>query len=688
MEYYDNILCISHAELTGGDPMDPNPLQRPIMTEANFKYYKSKKKFRVVNRACYGTPALVAYHTLPDRIKEKVVAKYGDPEASKKRHVLKERIVRDLVAEQRYFYRPIFEGTDVFLKPDVAERYTVNASVLNAVIQLTSQRELCVKSYGKPFGRIWPEVSRDLNTIQEEVGCRLPQNHLSLKRLVARYKEEGYDALISAKHGNNNARINKLSEQDALIVELLGDGRNLSDAMVARLYNVVAEKMGWRTATPSTIANYRKEHPECFAGRHGKQAFANEKLMQVKRFTATAPMYFWCVDGWDVELFYQKTYRNAEGTQVTTYHNRPTVVAIVDPFNFYIVGYAIGRHESPGLIRAAFRNAFEHMRGLLGDYFQPWQIQSDNYQKKNLFPFMQTLTQHFTPAAVGNAKAKPIEPFFNRFNREYFRLFPNTSGHGVKSGQKVQVSDDWIDSHKKDFPDYAGCCAQVEQVIELHRATKRDAYLKRWNELSDDLRRPFPQTQRLLAFGETAAPRRLRGDGMHLQVGEEKFVYDCFNPEFRNYGHVDFFLRYDPSDMRQVIAIENIGTKKEPQEGGMRFVLERKYEQPMALMDRKEGDAEELARVKRFNKGVIVDVIEKRKESGDIVREFLEENADSLADTLTAHIITDSLGRHKDVRNEVAGRKVPKAISLQDVELPDDDDFEMISGDSEFLKEF
>ena len=89
MEYYDNILCISHAELTGGDPMDPNPLQRPILTEANFKYYKSKRKFRVVNRACYGTPALVAYNSLPDRIKEKVVAKYGDPESDTRKYVLK-----------------------------------------------------------------------------------------------------------------------------------------------------------------------------------------------------------------------------------------------------------------------------------------------------------------------------------------------------------------------------------------------------------------------------------------------------------------------------------------------------------------------------------------------------------------------------------------------------------------------
>ena len=302
---------------------------------------------------------------------------------------------------------------------------------------------------------------------------------------------------------------------------------------------------------------------------------------------------------------------------------------------------------------------------------------------------MQTLTQHFTPAAVGNAKAKPIEPFFNRFNRKYFRLMPNTSGHGVKSGRAVQVSDDWIESHKKSFPDYAGCCSQIEQVIELDRTTKREAYLQRWNELEADRRRPFDPVQRLLAFGETVTPRKLRGDGMHLQVGTAQFVYDSFDPEFRALGHVDFFLRYDPSDMSRVIAIENIGTQKAPIEGGTRFVLEQKYRQPLALADRREGDAEELARVRQFNQAMVEDTIEKRRQSGEIVREFFDENAERLAGTLTAHVITDSLGRHKDVRNEVAGRKETVALPVQPAAfLGDDDDFDFVTGDREFLNDF
>ena len=148
----------------------------------------------------------------------------------------------------------------------------------------------------------------------------------------------------------------------------------------------------------------------------------------------------------------------------------------------------------------------------LGWQLPAWQIQSDNYQKKQLFPFMQTLTQHFTPAAVA-MPSKADRTFLQSLQPKYFRLMPNTSGHGVKSGRAVQVSDDWIESHKKSFPDYAGCCSQIEQVIELDRTTKREAYLQRWNELEADRRRPFDRYNACWPLARPSRPET-PGDGI------------------------------------------------------------------------------------------------------------------------------------------------------------------------------
>lgn len=680
MIYFNNIMCVSYGELTDGEADDQ------VMTTTTYRNLQTRGQIEIARRGCFGQSALVAYRSLPERYKARFVAKYGDPERLATRSSLRDLFEKDMRAED--FYRR--QTTDGYtpLKPELQQLYVNNASVLNTIIDLMAKRTASIRLRGGNSGRVVREISEELNAVQAELGCKLPRNAQALKRVIDKYKEEGYMALISKKHGNNNRRKDKLDEQRSLVIELIGDGRNFNNETVARLYNTVADRMGWASITAGTVANYKKEYPEAFAGRHGAQALRNEKLMQVKRFTSSAPMYFWTADGWDVELLYQRTYINKDGRQVTTYHNRPTVVAIVDPFNYYIIGYAIGTQETPDLIRSAFRNAFEHVYELFGDYYQPWQIQTDNYQTKVLTPFYQSLTRYYTPAAVKNAKAKPVEPFFKRVNDEYFRLLPNSSGYGVKSKAKLQVSDDWIDLHKKEYPDYDGCVRQIEAGIAYFRQKAVAQYLEAWNALPEEKRRPFSRIDWLAAFGLVAPPRKLRPNGIYLQVDGQPYQYDSFDPEFRNYGHRSFFLRYDPADMSQVLAIENTGTEKRPIEAGACFLLERKYEQPLALMDRREGDFEELERVREFNRAMKEDIIQKRKASAETVRAFFEENEERLRDTLTAHVITDSLGRHKDQRNALRTASLPTELPSSKDTGEGTDDYMVSIDENDFLNDF
>ena len=138
MEYYKNILCISYAELTSGDPDAVEEKDRPVLTEASFKYYRSKKSIQVVRRACYGQTVLVSYHSLPDRVKERVIRKYGDPEQRTGQYVLRNMVTRDTNAEQFYKDYTLDDKGFEHLDPVYVELYTANASVLNAVILRTS----------------------------------------------------------------------------------------------------------------------------------------------------------------------------------------------------------------------------------------------------------------------------------------------------------------------------------------------------------------------------------------------------------------------------------------------------------------------------------------------------------------------------------------------------------------------
>lgn len=683
MEYYNGKLCISYDDLTKGDIKSDNLVDMPIISIANYRNLYNRKKIKVVRRGCLGTPALIEYDSLPPRFKALVIAKYGDPKEASKQHVLKDMIVDDLKA-QDFFSKYTFDGFE-YLSPDKQKEYTKNASVLNAVARLVSDRTMLIKALNGNPKSVWKEVSRALNAIQKETGCNLPCNHLRLKDKMQQYQANGYKCLISKKYGNQHASKTKQTEQKALLQELLGDGRNIDNETVTKLYNAVAVRMNWETISSSTIGNYRKETElVTFAGRHGKTAYYNEKSMQIRRTKPSSPLYFWCVDGWDAELLYQSTAINKNGVKVTTYHNRPTIVTIIDPYNGYPIGYAIGTHETPELIRKAFRNAFEHTAELFGSYYRPWQIQTDNYGRGNLTAFYEACTKHFTPARAHNAKSKVVEPWFNMFNRKYCRLCSNSSGFGVKTKSKMQPSPDYLAQQKKFFPDYDGCVAQLDEMISFCRAEKRDAYLAKWNESSEADRLGFSLSEYLNLFGETTGRAiKLQPHGVTLTMSGREFVFDSFDREFREYGHSTFILKYDPENLNQILAIENAGTDRDPVEGTVRFMLIRKFMQPMALRDRAEGDYEEMQRINRFNADLDNYVIESRKQSRQVVDDFFEENAHKLNDTLTKHVLTDSLGQHKNRRNEVAGRTDPPAIMPAPVA---DEDFEVVFDELDFLK--
>jgi hypothetical protein len=49
-----------------------------------------------------------------------------------------------------------------------------------------------------------------------------------------------------------------------------------------------------------------------------------------------------------------------------------------------------------------------------------------------------------TPARVGNAKAKVIEPYFKRLNKNYCQLLPNWSGFGVTAKKESQPNAEFL----------------------------------------------------------------------------------------------------------------------------------------------------------------------------------------------------------------------------------------------------
>jgi hypothetical protein len=457
-----------------------------------------------------------------------------------------------------------------------------------------------------------------------------------------------------------NALKVKEKEQEALLDELLAKHTNLDNELISNLYNMVAQRLSWPTITAQTVGNRKKDsNLVIYAGRNGVSALSNNVLMQNKRQKPTTPMLYWTLDGWDAELLYQKTATNKSGYATTTYHNRLTMVVILDAFNKYPVGYAIGTHETPELIKEAMRNAINHTAELFGQRYNPRQLQSDNYQSKALTPVYEACTKYYTPAKIKNAKSKIVEPYFNHINKTYCKLMDNWSGHNINSGSKNQPNTEMLNKLSKFFPDEQGCRQQLEGIIAAERAKKQQEYVANWENVPTDLRLPMPIENYLLALGsKSGMTNKLVGSGLNVTIGGEKQVYDSFDLDFRKQSHQDWTILYDSQDQSQVLAV-SADTKH-------RFVLERKFVQAMAIDDRGEHDAKELKRVNDYNQKAISYITEVREENANIV-EVLFDNP-LLNDTLAKHLLVDSRGQHKDQKSKqrLAAKQGEKALLKQE----------------------
>lgn len=402
--------------------------------------------------------------------------------------------------------------------------------------------------------------------------------------------------------------------------------------------------MGWKPVTSETMRLWGIKYGWLVnAGRHGAKEYMNRYGMQNKRFAPTAPMLFWSLDGWTVELYYKKRTEGKRGGR-TTYCNRMTVVVVLDPFNKYPIGYATGYQESPELIKAALRDATNHTAQLFGQRLRPVQIQSDNYQIKIMLPTY-GMAEYVTPAQVGNAKAKPIEPYFRRLNHKYAKKCSgNWSGYGITSRKESQPNMEWLNAHKGQIPDEAGVRAQIEWIIESERAAKREEYVAGFSRIPADRLLPMPIESYLLNFGqETGYKNTLEGSGLNVRLLGERRTYDSFDLEFRKYAHLRWSIKYDPDNMQEVLAVSD--------EGDIRILLKEKHLQPMALADRRPGDAEELQKVKDFNDELKRTVIEYDRQATEIARESLLRHPD-LGNPYITGILTDSRGQNKDRKSQ------------------------------------
>lgn len=226
MEYYGKILCISYNDLTYDDRpvmvngkadysrsrtlkgVHPTTLSEeelaPIMSIPNYKKLAAKEKINVVRSGRgLGGYVLVEIATMPLRFQERIKLKYGD---------MKEDVIRNWLgshyhidAKAREFYtRFRFDNGDT-LPPEHIQEYTVNASVIEAVMRAMEDATFMRKAM-KAGPVNWGELAGAISYYQAEFGHTLPVSSNRFKKRVNDFKANGYESLISRKFMNQNRR--------------------------------------------------------------------------------------------------------------------------------------------------------------------------------------------------------------------------------------------------------------------------------------------------------------------------------------------------------------------------------------------------------------------------------------------------------------------------------------------------
>lgn len=646
MEYYNNTLAVPANWL----------FEEEIISFSNYKKLNQRGNINILRRGCLNTPALVAYDSLPERFKKEVVVKLGNKNPYE---VVKTSLIENYIqhsAKLTEFFESYKLSDGRNLPRETRKEYYNNAIVLEAIGTLLENKRSKRASMGKKLKINWVELAEGVQELdRSKYPHELPANFRRLEDKYRRYKSEGEISLIHKNFQNKNAASVDNDVKESVLTELIADPRNLDNAQVAQLYNIMAGSMGWKKITRQTVGVWRdKYYLQTYAGRRGSVALSNNKAMQVKRKAPSFPLYFWSLDGWDVELLYQKT---ENGT--TTYHHRPTVVVVLDACLKYPIGYAVGTHETPELIQQALRNAANHTAELFGKMHRTQQLQSDRYAIKKLTPYYEGMAEKVTPARVRNAKAKIVEPYFGGINKRYCQMLANWSGFGITSNKEKQPNVEFLNKYKGDFPDFAGVCRQVDMIIERERTCdgKQERFLALWAQMPAEHKVELSYENYLFLFGETTGHKNtLEGSGLNITIQGLKRHYDCFDLTFREHGSTAWEVRYDPENLTQVLAVNKDETR--------RYILEEKYVQPMALRERKDGDSEQLQRVRGYNKELEQSIIEFRANNTKNLQEATLELPE-FCDTLAKLLITDRNGQHKDNRNRARMLKQAEKLNSQ-----------------------
>lgn len=615
MEYYKNTLCIEAGWL----------IENGIMSDHTLKNLKRRKQIEGVRRACLNTPALVSYESIPYRFQKKIRAIIGDPHKAAAKSTLKDLISEDEAA--RKFFRTYLMDNGEHLPSNAQKEYTFNASILNAIHQIVTDRSTRVKALGSKSKGMWQKLANAVLNLDKTVfkhslppypkydenGEQLPLSPNAYRKLQDRYKKYiatdnskysrvGYESLI---HGNwcnkNSEKINEeakiwvLSRWTSMINRAATEKQLLSE------YNEIAPTKGWKgLKSVDAIHNflYQEDIKGLWWGaRYGELSFKEKFGYQQKTVLPTMRDSLWYSDGTKLNYFYQT--RDAKGHfQMKT----TNVYEVMDVYSECFIGYDISDKEDYVAQYNAYRMALEFSGQ------KPYEIRFDGqggHKKLKAGEFLDKLAHLSIKTKPYNGKSKTIESAFGRFQMHILKKDWFFTGQNIQAkAHESKANLEFITANKNNLP----TLSEIKETYKKRREEWNNAPHSKTGrpriEMYKESENPRANKLELMDMVDIfwvlrKEPAKCSAWGIKFEEKKQQYDYMVMLPNglpdvrwlVRNIDK-KFRVKFDPQDFSLIYLYEDT-----PQ--GLRFITsaEQKVEVHRNIQEQQEWEASWMKQV-------------------------------------------------------------------------------------------
>ena len=515
------------------------------------------------------------------------------------------------------------DGTHI--KGDKIAEFTLNASVLNALIDMEKTQAVQRRLHGNSTPINWPPIYEACEELRGEYGHTLPKSIARLRDKIREYKREGYMCLVSGHLVNANAC--KITPEAGRFLIALKCSRVpvYNNAQILEKYNEVAASKGWKPLKSQVSLVNFLTRPEVEIQWKGAVIGDTKAKMLYTRQNSTIlptmPNALWYGDGTRLNLFY-KAYVDGRYQLATL-----NVYEVIDAASEVFLGCSISNTENFESIYEATRNALEFAGCKPYEYVMDNQGGTKRADAQNWLKSVATL---FRTTAPHQAPAKTIEAVFGRFqaqvlHQEWFY----TGGNITAKSEGARIHREFIEKNLDKLPTY-------NEVVKLYMGAR-----ERWNAMPHPNVKAYAGRSRMevytaqvnpmavplteavrrdLFWVTTAKPSKFTAYGIMFTVAGEKLQYEVFdkegNPDLlwrRDNTGREFYVSYDPHDLSMVRLMTR-------DQYGDRFVAEARPYMKIhrALQDQTEEERSFIRQQDERNK---IDRIQRSMDNYELMHE-------------------------------------------------------------------